>query len=136
MKRLKNDRRSERGGAGVKALLVIVVLLLAAHAGFNYVPVAYDGENFKQEMQTAVVNGMALPPSVKPIDSITKRIKRAAADNGVPADAVMEVTPVGNVVQAHVTYSKQVGLLPFGLYNYTYNFDYTAKPAGYLMKEN
>ena len=136
MKRLEKNRTSERGSAGMKALMVLSVLLVAAHAGFNYVPVAYDGENFKQEMQTAVVNGMALPPSVKPVESITARIKRAAADNGVPADAVLEVKPVGNVVQAHVVYSKQVGLLPFGLYNYTYNFDYTAKPAGYLMKEN
>jgi hypothetical protein len=115
---------------------VIAVLLLAAHAGFNYVPVAYEGENFKQEMQTAVVNGLALPPSVKPIDNITARIKKAAKDNDVPADAVMEIKPVGNIVQARVVYSKQVGLLPFGMYNYTYEFDYTAKPAGFLMKEN
>jgi hypothetical protein len=136
MRTLEKNRKSERGGAGVKALLVIAVLLLAAHAGFNYVPVAYEGENFKQEMQTAVVNGLALPPSVKPIDNITARIKKAAKDNDVPADAVMEIKPVGNIVQARVVYSKQVGLLPFGMYNYTYEFDYTAKPAGFLMKEN
>jgi hypothetical protein len=136
MKTPENDRRFERGGAGVKALVVIALLLLAAHAGFNYVPVAYEGESFKQEMQTAVVNGLALPPNVKPIDNITARIKRAAADNGVPSDAFMEIKPVGNIVQARVVYSKQVGLLPFGIYNYTYLFDYTAKPVGFLMKEN
>lgn len=136
MKRLERNRRSERGSAGMKAMFVILVLVLAANAGFNYVPVAYEGENFKQEMQTAVVNGLALPPGVKPVDNITGRIKRAAQDNDVPEDAFVEVKPVGNVVQARVTYSKPVGILPFGLYNYTYQFDYTAKPAGYLMKEN
>ena len=136
MKRLKNDRMSERGGAGIKALLVITVLLLAAHAGFNYVPVAYDGESFKQEMQTAVVNGLALPHGAKPVDSIAARVKRAAADNGVPADALIEVKQAGNIIQARVTYSKQIEMLPFGLYSYTYNFDYTATPTGFLMKDN
>jgi hypothetical protein len=46
---------SERGGAGVKFLIIFVVLILAANAGYNYIPVAYAGESFRQEMQTAVV---------------------------------------------------------------------------------
>jgi len=137
MKRLEKDHTSERGSASTKAFLVIFVLALAAHAGFNYVPVAYDGESFKQEMQTAVVNGMALPHGVKPVDNVTARIKKAAHDNDVPDDAVMDVKQQGaGVVTAHVMYSKPVGILPFGLYNYTYQFDYTAQPVGFLTKEN
>jgi hypothetical protein len=86
-------------------------------------------------MQTAVVNALALPPTTKPMDNITSRIQRAAADNDIPADAVVEIKPVGGHVQAHVSYTKAVGLLPFGLYNYNYQFDYTATPSGFLTKD-
>ena len=137
MKRLEKDRTSERGSAGTKAFLVILALALAAHAGLNFVPVAYDGESFKQEMQTAVVNGLATPRGIKPVDSVVARIKKAAHDYDVPDDALMDVKQVnGGVITAHVTYSKQVAMLSFGLFNYNYQFDYTAQPVGFLTKEN
>jgi len=50
-------RGSERGGAGVKFLIVFVLILLTAHAGYNYVPVAYSAENLKGDMQAAVLQG-------------------------------------------------------------------------------
>jgi len=137
MKRLEKDRPSERGSAGTKAFLVIFALALAAHAGINFVPVAYDGESFKQEMQTAVVNGLATPHGIKPVDSVVARIKKAAHDCDVPDDALMDIKQVnGGVITAHVTYSKPVAMLPFGLYSYNYQFDYTAQPVGFLTKEN
>jgi len=51
-----------------------VVLFLLAHAGFNYIPVAHDGKSFKQEMQTAVVQGLALPNGGKPVEATKARI--------------------------------------------------------------
>jgi hypothetical protein len=127
---------SERGGAGVKFLIIFVVLILAANAGYNYIPVAYAGESFRQEMQTAVVNGLALPGRLNPVDVIKAKVQRAAADNDVPSDAVIEIKQVGNVVQAHAVYTKPVSILPFGIYTYTYHFDHTATPTGYLLKES
>lgn len=135
MKDVINDRRSEYGGAGVKLLAVLLVIVLVANAGYNYVPVAYEGENFKQEMQTAVINGMSMP-GTKPVDNVKARIQRAAAANRLPPDMFLDVRQVGNVVQAQVVYSKGVDLLPFGLYNYIYHFDHTATPTGFLMKAN
>ena len=128
------SRPSERGSAGAKFLIIFVVLIAAAHAGYNYVPVAYAGESFKQEMQTSVVNGMALPGRVSPVDYVKNRIQKAISDNDLPDDTVVEVKQVGNTVQAHASYSEKVAILPFGLYNYSYHFDYTAVPNGYLMK--
>ncbi len=129
------NRESERGGAGIKFLLVLMVIIVAANAGFNYIPVAYAGQSFKQEMQTAVVNGIAMPGQLKPLDAVKTRLQHAAADNDLPPDMVLDVTQVGNVIQAHAAYSKKVGLLPFGLYNYTYTFDHIATPTGYLLKD-
>ena len=55
-------------------------------------------------------------------------------DYEIPDDAFVEIKPVGGVVEAHVSYQRQVNMLPFGLYKYDYNFDYVAKPVGYLLK--
>ena len=129
------EHPSERGSAGVKFLIVFVVLVSAAHAGYNYVPVAYAGENFKQEMQTSVVNGLAMPGRVNPVDYVKNRLGKAMHDNELPADTVLEVKQVGTTLQAHAVYSKQVPILPFGLYTYTYHFDHTAVPTGFLLKE-
>lgn len=135
MNQTKRDRSSERGSAGTKFLATFAVLLAIANAGFNYVPVAYEGENFKQEMQTAVVNGMALPATVKPVESVKARLLKAAADNDLPKDMVLDVKLNGQTLVAHASYTKKVSLLPFGAYTYDYQFDNTAMPIGYLLKD-
>ena len=135
MKNLENNRTSERGGAGVKFLLVGVVLVLCANAGYNYIPIAYEGANLRQEMDTAVVKGLAASGQMKPMDVVKASIQRAVQDSHVPADAVIEIKPAGNVIQAQVVYSKQISMLPFGIYKYRYDFNYVAIPKGYLLKE-
>lgn len=129
-------KHNERGGAGVKLTIILVVLFLTAHAGFNYVPVAYSAENFKSEMYTAVVQGLAMPgKGLSPVDAVKQRIQRAAISNDVPDDAVMDVKQVNKVVQAKVVYNKPVNILPFGIYTYNYHFEHTATPTGFLLKE-
>jgi hypothetical protein len=128
-------RPSERGSAGIKFLFVFVVLVLAANAGYHYVPVAYAGESFKSEMQTSVVNGMATNGRTSPVDYVKIRIQKAIQDNNLPSDTYVDVKQVGQTVQARAVYSQQVPVLPFGIYTYTYHFDNTAIPAGFLLKE-
>ncbi|MEP7213663.1 MAG: hypothetical protein ABI791_11325 [Acidobacteriota bacterium] len=129
------DRRSERGAVGIKVLLIFLVLFLAGNAGYHYIPVAYDGANFRQEMDTAVVKGLAASGQMKPLDVVKASVARAASQNNVPADALIDIKPEnGGTIIASVAYSKKVGMLPFGLYDYVYKFDYTARPTGYLLK--
>ena len=134
MREFNTDRTSERGSAGIKFLCVFVVLFLLGHAGCNYVPIAYEGASFRQEMDTAVVKGLAASGRVQPMEVVTASLKKATMDYNVPTDAFIEVKPVNGVVEAHVQYQKQVNMLPFGMYKYTYNFDHIARPTGYLMK--
>lgn len=129
------NRDSQRGGASVKFVAFLIGLILVAYAGYNYVPVAYAGESMKTEMQTAVVQGLALPGKVNPVENVKTRILKAAGINDVPADALIEVKQAGNVLSAHVVYTKQVSILPFGLYTYKYSFDHTATPTGFLLKQ-
>ncbi|MGD9561269.1 MAG: hypothetical protein AB7F88_03905 [Pyrinomonadaceae bacterium] len=135
MQNFEKDRRPERGGAGVKFLFVAVALVLFANAGYNYVPIAYEAASLRQEMDSAVVKGMAASGRMHPVDIVTASLTRAMRDNHTPADAIVTIEPNGAVVTAHIVYSKQVSMLPFGLYKYTYNFNYLAAPSGFLMKD-
>jgi hypothetical protein len=135
MKKLNDDRISERGGAAVKFLLIFIVIVLVGNAGFNYIPVAYNGASFRQEMDTAVVKALGSSGRIKPMDVVTASVRKASADHNIPDDAFVEIKPVNGVVEAHVIYTEKVNMLPFGLYKYDYNFDYVARPVGYLLKE-
>ena len=125
----------ERGEAGAKLLLVLTVLILIGHAGINYVPVAYAGESLKQDMQTAVVQGLATPQKLgTPQQFVKEKIERAIAANDVPKDAYLEVKQNGKSLQARVYYKKSINILPFGIYKYDYVFDQTVTPTGFLLK--
>lgn len=128
-------RESERGSAAVKFVMILLAIILLANAAYNYIPVAYQGASFRQEMDSAVVKGMAASGRMKPMDVVANVIKKAAYDNDVPDDAFVEIKPAGGYIQAHVVYSKKVSLLPFGMFNHTYNFEHIAVPSGYLMKQ-
>ena len=129
-----NQVNSERGGASVKFLLVLIILFLIINAGYNYIPVAYEAQDFKQEMDTSVVQALALPGNVDALGTTKSRIQRAAVANNLPPNTFIEVKQINNVFQARAYYLKQVKLLPFGLYDYTYTFDHTAAPTGFLAK--
>ena len=135
MNKFVKDRSNERGGAGVKMLVVGTILVLAAYAAFSYIPTAYDGQSLKQEMDTAVVQGMAVMPGVSPTDNVKNRILKAAVNNNVPPNPFVEVKMVNGILQARVYYVKELSLLPFGLWKHQYQFDYTAVPAGFLLKQ-
>ena len=130
-----NDRGSERGSAGVKFVIILAVIVLGANAGYNYVPVAYQGESMKTEMETAVLQGLAMPGKINPVDNVKERLKKSIITMEVPADALVDVRQNGNAITAHVVYSRNVSILPFGLYNYVYKFDHTATPTGFLLKQ-
>ena len=132
---MEKFRNGERGEAGAKLLLVLTILILIGHAGINYIPVAYAGESFKQDIQTAVIQGMATPQRVgTPTQFVKDKIARAIAANDVPSDAYVEVKENGRNLQARVYYTKTVNILPFGIYKYNYVFDQTVTPTGFLLK--
>ncbi len=134
MKTTSNDRRSERGSATIKFALVFVAIALVAHAGWNYVPIAYEGASFRQEMDSAVVKGLAATGRIKPLEVVQASIRKASNDYNIPEDAYVDVKPVSGVIEAHVAYTRRVNMLPFGIYKYDYNFEYVARPVGYLLK--
>lgn len=130
-------RRAEHGGAGVKFLLVVLVLFLLAHAGYNYIPAAYQAEDYKQRMGEVVTQAYAMPySSASSLENVKTRLRRHADDEQIPADAVIKVDKLeNNAMRAQVRYVKEIELLPFGLYKYKFQFDHTAQPSGFLTKQ-
>lgn len=136
MTKVLKNREAERGSAGTKFAVVFGIIALTLHAGINYVPVAYDGESLKSEMETAVLQGLALPGKVSPAENVKTRIQKAMQQNNIPAEALLDVKSTGNSqITARVAYTKPVNILPFGIYKYNYTFDHTATPAGFLLKQ-
>ncbi len=135
MKKSVERRNSERGSAGTTFLIIAVVLGLIGHAGYQFIPVAYSGESLKQDMQTAVIQALAVPGKGTPVDSAKQRIQAALRSNDIPQDAIVDVKQINNLLQARVTFTKSVPILPFGIYTYNYQFDHTATPTGFLTKQ-
>ena len=135
MNKLVKNCDTERGSAGVKFAIFLAVVIILGNAGYNYVPVAYNASALKGDMDTAVLQGMAMPGKINPIDNVKERIQKAITVNNVPKEATLDVKQVGNGINARVTDSQQVSMLPFGMYKYNYAFDYTATPTGFLMKQ-
>ena len=134
-KNIEKTFGSQRGGAGFKLILVLAGLFVVGHALINFVPVAYNGANFKEELQTAVVQGSALPSGGDPVGVTKTRIKRALTNNSIPLNAFMEVKQLNGMMHARVAYTQDVDVLPFGLYTYHYQFDHTSTPSGFLAKQ-
>ena len=136
MNKVIRDRESERGSAGTKFAITMVIIVLVANAGYNYVPVAYEAESVKSEMSTAVLQGLAMPGKMNPVENVKARIKRAFNVNNVPPEAFLDVRQTGNGITARVAYTKEIGILPFGIYKYNFVFDHTATPSGYLLEQS
>jgi len=126
----------ERGGAGVKLAIVLVVLFLVGHAGYNYIPVAYQCAEYKEKMSEVVMQAYAMPNTpLNSLENVKAKLRKFGAENGVPANAIIKVDKLSEgAMRAHVTFIKQVDILPFGIYRYDYNFNHTAQPTGFLTK--
>ena len=131
MNREIHSNPSERGSAAVKLLLVLIVLVLLANAGYNFIPVAYQGQAVRQEMQTYVAQSMTATGRDTPRKHVMRRLNRARIDNTIPPEANIKVTQENHIIKAHVNYTKTVDLLPFGIYQYDYVFDHTASSRGF-----
>jgi hypothetical protein len=128
---------NERGSAGTNFLIVVIVLFLAGHAAYNYVPIAYNGEDLKQKMHERVLYCYASPntPDCQP-EKMKARLRHFCDINDVPPDAFIKVDKTTDgAPRAQISYTKQVNMLPFGLYKYNYQFNHIEQPVGFLTKQ-
>lgn len=119
-------RRSERGGARVKFLIVVGIIGTVAYACFQFIPVFYQAYQLKDLMQHDVDTAVALG---KPASWVKEQLVKSSAEYGIPDDAV--ITPIlqDNRMEVRVQFTQPIQLPG---YAYSYEFDHTAKSATFL----
>lgn len=124
-------RRGERGSAQLRFIIVLVIVVVVAYMGFQYVPVAYHAYTFKRAMDDTVENAAN---STVPMDQksqwVADQLKARANEYGVPPTAKIVPLFQNGRVEVTVQFTQPVNLLPG--FTYQYNFDYTAKSNTFL----
>jgi hypothetical protein len=121
-------RKSERGSARLKFLLVVIVIAAIAYAGYLYVPVAYSAYLFKDLMQQKVNTAAAMghPPGW-----VKDQLVKSAPEYDVPAEAEILPALKDGRMEVHVQFTQPI---EFPGYVYEYNFDHTVHSTEFLSK--
>lgn len=121
-------RSSERGGARLKFLIVVLILGLVAYASYLYIPVRYDAYLYQDLMQHYVDVASA---SGKPTSWVTEQLTNSRKEYNVPSDATISSTQEENRIVATVKFTRPIQLLS---YTYNYEFDHSVKSTAFLTK--
>ncbi len=119
-------RRYERGGARLKFIIVVAVIAAVAYAGYQFIPIAYQGYQIKDLMQHDVDTAVALG---QPASWIRDQLVKSSPEYGIPADAIITPTQQDNRMEVRVQYTQPI---EFPGFVYNYQFDHTAKSATFL----
>ncbi|MEP6743071.1 MAG: hypothetical protein ABJB61_11275 [bacterium] len=121
-----NGKKSQRGSARLKFILVMAIIASVAYIGYMFLPVLYQAYLFKDLMQhnVDVASAQGYQPAW-----VKDQLVKSAPEYGVPADAVINPTQRDNRIEVTVQFVKPI---EFPGYTYQYNFDYTAKSTAFL----
>jgi hypothetical protein len=125
-RRFDARRGSERGSARLNLLIFLAFVGAVAYAGYQYVPVAYQGSQLKTFMQDTVNNAAVTDKDARWTED---QLRRNLATYGVPADARIKVANRASRIEAQVEYTIPVPLL---VTTYEYKFDHTARSSNLL----
>src|SRR6185436_19845934 len=98
-------RKSERGGARLKFLIVAAILFAVAYAGYQFIPIFYQAYQIKDLMQHDVDTAMA---TGKPATWVQEQLVKGSAEYGIPANAVITPTQQDNRIEVRVQYTLPV----------------------------
>jgi hypothetical protein len=119
-------RRSERGGARLKFLIVAAIIAAVAYAGYQFIPIAYQAYQLKDLMQHDVDTAVATGKSSAWVQD---QLVKSSEEYGIPANAVITPSQQDNRMQVRVQFTKPV---EFPGFVYNYEFDHTAKSSTFL----
>ena len=120
------SKSRERGGAQLKFLLFMAVVISGAYVGYLSLPVVYHAHVWKDLMQHKV--DVAATQGYAPT-WVNDQLKKSAAEYEIPADAEITASPQDQRIQVRVQYTQPI---EFPGYTYKYEFDHTAKSTEFL----
>ena len=119
-------RKSERGSARLKFIIVVAIIGMVAYAGYQFIPVAYQAYQIKDLMQHDVDTAVALG---HPTSWIKEQLVKSSPEYGIPPDAVITPTQEDNRMEVRVQFSQPI---EFPGFVYNYEFDHTSRSATFL----
>jgi hypothetical protein len=119
-------RRSERGSANLKFVIVMAILGAAAYAAYLYIPVAFNANAYKDLMQhyADVAATQGYPPSWA-----GEQLRKTGPEYNVPPNAIITPAQRDNRIEVRVQF---VCPIEFPGYAYNYEFDHTVKSTAFL----
>lgn len=120
-------RRSERGGARLKFLIVAAILASIAYEGYQFIPVFYLDYQIKDLMQHDVDTAVAIG---KPADWVREQLVKSSAEYSIPASAVITPQLTENRMEVRVQFVRPIEWCPGFVYDY--GFDHTARSATFI----
>jgi hypothetical protein len=122
----QDSRRGERGGARLKFIIFMVILVVVAYSGYLFIPVQFDAYRYKDLMQHSV--DVASTQGYK-TTYVSDQLKKSGPEYNVPANAIITPATEDNRVTVRVQFTRPI---EFPGYTYQYEFDYTAKSTAFL----
>ena len=119
-------RKSERGGARLKFLIVAAIIIAVAYAGYQFIPIFYQAYQIKDLMQHDVDTAVAMG---KPATWVQEQLVKSSKEYGIPANAIITPTQQDNRIEVRMQFTLPV---EFPGYVYNYEFDHTAKSSMFL----
>jgi hypothetical protein len=121
-------RRSERGGARLKFLIVAAIIASIAYEGYQFIPVFYLDYQLKDLMQHDVDTALA---TGKGADWVKEQLLKSSAEYSIPANAVITPQVQDNRMEVRVQFARPIEWCPGLVYDYA--FDHTAKSTTFLL---
>ena len=118
--------RGERGGARLKFIIFLVIVVIVGYAGYMYIPVAIDAYYFKDAMQNKVNLAAAQGHDAA---WLADQIAKSKAEHNVPDDAVITPAQREGRVEVRVQFTRPIST---PLFTYNYDFDHTAQSTTFL----
>ncbi len=119
-------RSNEQGSSRLQFLIVMVVIVTSAYAGYLYVPVAFRAHNYKDVMQhyADVAGASGYTPAWA-----GEQLVKIGPEYDVPPNAVVTPSQRDQRVEIRVQFVRPI---EFPGYTYNYEFDYTVKSTAFL----
>jgi hypothetical protein len=118
--------KSERGGARLKFLIVMTIIVVGAYCAYQFIPIGYQSYQLKDLMQNKVDTAAT---TGKPASWVQEQLVKSSQDYGIPSNAIITPLQEDNRVQVRVQFTQPV---EFPGFVYNYEFDHTAKSSTFL----
>jgi hypothetical protein len=123
---MKRTYKSEQGGARLKFLVVMAIIVIGAYCAYQFIPLAYRSYQLKDLMQNDVDTAAA---TGKPASWVQEQLVKSSQEYGIPTNAVITPLQEDNRVQIRVQFTQPV---EFPGFVYDYEFDHTARSSTFL----